>query len=298
MTAMNDTASQRASFEQLHNRLEVHAELVAQTALRVGAGRASDVTGNDLPVLRDALHRPFIPGASLKGAFRARLESLINAVAPDEVLALDAIEYRTRNDIRKLKEKYQNQDARLSTEIWKLSTMIDLTFGSPELAGRLFFKDARVQENIWFGQFEVRNGVVLNRDTETVEQGLLYDYEVVPVDTRFDFSLVLENGEDWQLGMVVLALAPWIRGDVQIGGFRSRGLGYVKLDERTLQCRYVEIKEVEDVIRLLRDGMGGKTNPEDTTSHIDMQGEQAQGWIKAFQAELKHRQQKGDNRHA
>ena len=61
------------SFATLRNRLTVRGTLVARTALRVGAGRASGVVGNDLPVLRDALGHPFVPGASIKGTLRARL---------------------------------------------------------------------------------------------------------------------------------------------------------------------------------------------------------------------------------
>jgi CRISPR-associated RAMP protein (TIGR02581 family) len=272
------TAYNYASFEQLHNHLHVEGELVAQTAMRVGAGRASDVIGNDLPVLRDALSRPFIPGASLKGAFRARLEALIATVAPGEVRDFEALERFTRTEVPALKQKYRDNDRRLSQEIWQRSTMIDLTFGSPELAGRLFFKDALVQKDIWFGQFEVRNGVVLNRDTETAESGLLYDYEVVPAETRFDFELVLENAEDWQLGMVMLALQPWIRGDAQIGGFRSRGLGHIKLDEETLKCHYIQIDSVDAVLRMLECGSAQDT--------ISFDGKRVKQWREAFAAKL------------
>src|SRR5438477_13163565 len=92
------------SFAVLRNRLVVTGDLVALTALRIGAGRASDVTGNDLPVLRDALGSPFVPGASLKGAFRARLEALIRAVAPAEALDLPEIEAWQALKIAPLKE--------------------------------------------------------------------------------------------------------------------------------------------------------------------------------------------------
>jgi hypothetical protein len=40
------------SFAALHNRLRVTGQLVAETALRIGSGRESGVTGSDLPVLR------------------------------------------------------------------------------------------------------------------------------------------------------------------------------------------------------------------------------------------------------
>ena len=52
----------------------------------------------------------------------------------------------------------------------------------------------------------------------------------MPAGTRFDLSLTLENAEDWQRGMVLAALLPFIRGEDALGGFISRGLGWVKLD--------------------------------------------------------------------
>ncbi len=269
------------SFSTLRNRLAVRGSLVALTALRIGAGRASDVTSNDLPVLRDALGAPFIPGASLKGAFRARVEALVRSVAPTEALDLEEIEEWQRTTIAQLKQDEDIQDDRsLSAAIWKHSSLIDLTFGAPWIAGRIFFKDALVDRSLWFNQFETRNGVALNRDTETAEDQRLYDYEVVPAGTRFDFELVLENADAWQLGMILLALKPWERGEVQIGGFRSRGLGYVQLvgpsDHTEPEMRYSEITSIDDVLSLLADGGG---TPVDAT--------QSAAWRAAFVAALR-----------
>lgn len=256
------------SFEALRNRLTVRGELVALSGLRIGAGRDSGVVGSDLPVLRDAFERPFIPGASLKGAFRARLEALIHSAAPDQARDLEAIEQRMRAGLAK-------QD---DAVVWRESTLIELTFGAPWVAGRIFFKDALVKPELWFGQFEVRNGVALNRDTESVEQGLLYDYEVVPAGTRFDFELTLENAADWQLGMVLLALQPWERGEMQIGGFRTRGLGHVRLER--VRRDYVELRAGDaDSLLAFLDGSGSHEPTE----------EQVSSWKRAFRDELQRR---------
>ena len=274
------------SFSTLRNRLTVRGTLVARTALRVGAGRASGVVGNDLPVLRDALGHPFVPGASIKGTLRARLEALIRTVAPGQALDLLEIEEAMRgfgtlrDDVREIREARRNgrvveADRLFSREVWQRSTMIDLTFGAPWIAGRLFVKDALVDTHYWTNRYEVRNGVALNRDTETAEEGLLYDYEVVPAGTRFAFELVLENAADWQLGMMLLALKPWERGDAQIGGFRSRGLGYVQLEQ--VERRYTTVASADDVLRLL--GIGEPELIEEP---------QAAVWYAAFRNKLQH----------
>jgi CRISPR-associated RAMP protein (TIGR02581 family) len=316
--------SERYSFATLNNRLVIKGNLVAVTALRIGAGRDTNVIGNDLPVLRDSLGAPFIPGASLKGAFRARVGALVRAVMQDNgtsdfkqleklsqelkeirdrvkneeqrrvffdqaiqkiipdlaALDFDQLEKRTQAFSQLKQTNRDLSDEQLSAIIWNHSTLIDLTFGSPELAGRIFFKDALVDHSLWFNQFETRNGVALNRDTETAEDQRLYDYEVVPAGTRFDFELVLENAADWQLGMILLALKPWERGEAQIGGFRSRGLGYVRLvgpgDSEPPEMRFTRVQTVDDVLSLLADGGG-----------TEIDAAQAKQWCSAFIAVLK-----------
>jgi CRISPR-associated RAMP protein (TIGR02581 family) len=191
-------------------------------------------------------------------------------------------------------------DRQLSQRIWNKSTLIDLTFGAPWTAGRIFFKDALIDRSLWAGRFEVRNGVGLNRDTETVEQGLLYDYEVVPAGMRFDFELVLENAADWQLGMVLLALRPWQNGDVQIGGFRSRGMGHVQLTE--VAARYTRVETPDDVLSLLGYGESGAIDlplarlpgvrpaPVDAEPPLESVPEPLKGWFDAFRDTLKNPQ--------
>lgn len=285
------------SLAALQNRLQIQGKLAAQTALRIGAGRSSDINGNDLPVLRDSLGAPFVPGASLKGAFRARVEALIRAVQPDQALDLPQIEAHMRDAIMPLPErdatiqnltrarKIAEADRELSKRIWAKSTLIDLTFGAPWVAGRIFFKDALVDRSLWFDQFEIRNGVALNRDTETVEQGLLYDYEVVPAGMRFGFELVLENAAPWQLGMVLLALRPWQNGDVQIGGFRSRGLGHVQLIEVVTKYSAIEggdpAARADAVLGML--GYGKSSAKE---LPLEQSDERLQPWFEAFKQAL------------
>jgi CRISPR-associated RAMP protein (TIGR02581 family) len=280
------------SFAALQNRLQVQGILTAQTALRIGSGRSSDINRNDLPVLRDSLGAPFVPGASLKGAFRARVEALVRAVRPAQALDLPQIEEYMRGTIMPLPEEDSEiailrqagriaaADRVLSNRMWTKSTLIDLTFGAPWVAGRIFFKDALVDRSLWFDQFEIRNGVALNRDTETVEQGLLYDYEVVPAGMRFGFEMAIENGAPWQLGLVLLALRPWQRGDVQIGGFRSRGLGHVQLID--VQASYTAIETPDDVLALLGYGDSNASG----ALPLAEPDERMDGWFKAFKQAL------------
>jgi CRISPR-associated RAMP protein (TIGR02581 family) len=215
----------------------------------------------------------------------------VRAVASEQARDLLEIEDVMRDRIGLLAQRLRRNrniataDQTFHNDVIDLSTLIELTFGAPWIAGRVFFKDAHVDETLWFDQWEVRNGVALNRDTETVEQGHLYNYEVVPAGVRFGFELLMENAEPWQLGMVLLALKPWERGEVQIGGFRSRGLGHVRLTN--VERRFYELRRgnVDDLLALV----GYDQSPVGTL--VDEQ--HAAPWYAAFRDELIARADQG-----
>ena len=62
-------------FDVFKNRLEITGTLTTVTALRISQGRSLEPIGSDLPVVKDALGKPLIPGSSFKGAMRSRLEA-------------------------------------------------------------------------------------------------------------------------------------------------------------------------------------------------------------------------------
>lgn len=62
-------------FDTFQNRLEITGKVTTVTALRISAGRSTEPIGSDLPVIKEALGRPLIPGASFKGALRSPLHS-------------------------------------------------------------------------------------------------------------------------------------------------------------------------------------------------------------------------------
>ncbi|MCS6862323.1 MAG: RAMP superfamily CRISPR-associated protein, partial [Abditibacteriales bacterium] len=85
-------------FDRFQNRVTLKGTLTAQTALRIGAGRATGVTGTDLPVVRDATGKPYIPGSSFKGALRAYVESLVRSVNPSRKAACNPVSRDRQND--------------------------------------------------------------------------------------------------------------------------------------------------------------------------------------------------------
>ena len=218
-------------FDTFKNRLEITGILTTVTALRISAGRSTEPIGSDLPVIKDALGKPLIPGSSFKGALRSRLESFLRGIDPN--LAEDPANYTSstrNNQVKAFKEKYKNNDLILTQELIGITDDIGSLFGTPWMASKFQVRDLTVQPDAWFGQYQERDGVAIDRDTETVADGKLYDYQVVPAATPFDFKAVVENAHDWELGLLMIGLHQFETEQIPLGGGRSRGLGVVKLE--------------------------------------------------------------------
>lgn len=245
-------------FDRFKNRLEISGKLTTVTALRISAGRSTEPIGSDLPVIKDALGKPLIPGASFKGALRSRLESFLRGIDPSLAAnptleaessipaksirdsnnrifrrGLEQIKQDIEEELKNDPEKQFKMDKKLTKIIIDILKHEDLTshlFGSPWLASKFQVRDLMVLSDYWFGQYQERDGVAIDRDTETAADGKLYDFQVVPAGTPFKFKAVVENAEDWELGLLMIGLHQFETEQIPLGGGRSRGLGVVKLE--------------------------------------------------------------------
>src|SRR4028118_1580361 len=274
-------------FDTFKNRLEITGTLTTVTALRISKGRSTEAIGSELPVIKDALGRPLIPGSSFKGALRSRLESFLRGIDP-ELAANPAIEgewsitnerLNGRNGIKKEveeelkqypeKERSAKRDSLLTKKIINETDLASLLFGSPWIASKFQVRDLTVQPDAWFGQYQERDGVAIDSDTETAADGKLYDYQVVPAATPFDFKAVVENAHDWELGLLMIGLHQFETEQIPLGGGRSRGLGVVKLEIDKM--RWVDVEDHPEFLLeyLKKLVMGDETAYEDAADYKD-----------------------------
>ena len=174
------------------------------------------------------------------------------------------------NSLREHRRKKKWGDGRFSKEILDRTCWVCQLFGSSWYASKLQIRDLHVQQDLWFDQYQQRDGVAIDRDTETASDGKLYDYEVVPAGVLFDFYAIVDNAEDWQFGMLYLGLSALKNEELTIGGGSSRGLGLINL---LCDSEYYIGKDC--VVKYLTDeSYPGKS--------VDWEP-----WINAFQAKLK-----------
>lgn len=257
---MADTADV-PTFDVLRERYRLTGELVTVSAVRVGSGKATDISASDAPIMRDGRGRPFLPGSSLKGALRAGLERVLRALSIPgpgvcDPLEKAATEPRRQRDtdtrrrpascsaeLQALKSQREEQrrregpDARAELTLAEIQRGLCVTcalFGCAHFAGRLLVRDLpSVGEAEVFP--EVRDGVGIDRDLRRASNGIKYDFECLPPGTVFRLELRLENPTDVHLALTLKALELLHEGDILLGGLTSRGLGRVELRALTLE---------------------------------------------------------------
>jgi CRISPR-associated RAMP protein (TIGR02581 family) len=263
-------------FDVFRNRLEISGVLTTVTALRISQGRSTEPIGSDLPVVKDSLGRPLIPGASFKGALRSRLESFLRGILGSDRkrVANPAIESEwslTAEEIRQIKDTAAD-DLALTQAILGGTDLVSHVFGSPWIASKFQVRDLTVFPDAWFGQYQERDGVAIDRDTETAADGKLYDFQVVPAGTPFEFKAVVENAENWELGLLMIGLHQFETEQVPLGGGRSRGLGVVRLELQAMRWFDTQNNPARLLEYLQKLVTGDQSTYEDASRHRD-------GWV-------------------
>lgn len=255
-------------FHTFKNQFILSGRLVAQTALRIGDGQTYRSWGGDSPILVDHAGRPYIPGSSFKGALRAHIEGFIRTIIPDAAKDPSQPEYQQAYD-------QLIQDDKSLEDILQMSCWTSQMFGSPAFASRINVCDLTIEEKTWFDQTEIRRGMGIDRDTLTGVSQTAYNYEAIPPFTAFSMQLRAENMDDWMLGALLLGLKAFERGDILMGGYRSRGLGSVKL-QMTDKRFFAYDGNANDLLEFLKKGASGK--------HVSDELEQQ--WLTAFREKI------------
>jgi CRISPR-associated RAMP protein (TIGR02581 family) len=166
----------------------------------------------------------YVPGSSLKGALRSHAERLLTSVGEPVC------------DVFSKDSSCQKSGRGAPSDVFAASCRACRTFGSLQVAGRARVGDAYPTEATWdaANQTEMRNGVGIDRRTQSAKGGALFDVEVV-TSGRFEACLDLQNYELWQLALCLQAVDDLGEGMLQVGGLKSRGAGSVRLTSCELE---------------------------------------------------------------
>lgn len=228
------------------SRLHYHGKLVFTSAHRIGAERSLDVTAPDLPILQTVDGLPYIPGSSFKGAWRAYTEAILRTVQVQhnlgEKLACDPLTENSRclpqKHVSDIKNTYRDDQKKLDETLRTDSCLICRVFGNGHLASKVLIKDLMIQPDSFY-RTEIRDGVAIDRDSGRAADGMKYQFETVPAGAAFDLEILVENASSAELGVALMGLLAFQRGEVLLGGAKSRGLGWCELQPNWEASEYV-----------------------------------------------------------
>lgn len=223
---------------QLNHRIDINGELVTDTGLHIGSG---DREGSDASILRSLHGWPYIPGSSLKGVLRARVESVAHLfghhpcfLRKTEGENCKCLSQRKKGpeDIQKKAKEFADNPTALADFLCSNLCIACRLFGGASWRSRLCFADLHpVDGDV---PTERRDGVGIDRDSRRAVDNVKYGFQTVPPLTRFHFRLTAENLDADERLLLVVAISELVHGHVSLGGKTSRGLGSCHLDlERT-----------------------------------------------------------------
>lgn len=233
-------------FYKFKNRYLITGEVVATTAIHIGAAQNEFIpNGNKNPFFRNAEDLPIIPGSSLKGMMRSFMEQILTSDCGAEIFCggntcseeEPCVNNKSGEYKKLLESKEADAERKLSHYLYggegtdgKLCTVCRL-FGSTNNSAKLFVRDAKVIESTFQSDFEIRSGVSIDRDLGKSKNNQLYNLEVVPEGTSFEFYAILENADEREWVSVKKLLQAMKLGMISIGGMKSRGLGGMELQK-------------------------------------------------------------------
>lgn len=236
---------------ELRNRYVFKGKLEMRTGLHIGGGKAT-LSYTDSPVVLTPDELPYIPGSSFKGTLRSMIEQFVASLPSDLGLHSCGLPVGEHPEepcpTAHQKQITDNPDTK-EAERKNLCHTCQL-FGLPFAAARITVNDLYLIDNEWSGATQIRDGVAIDRDSETAKPGAKYDFEVVPSTTAFRLHLVIENATEQDLQLICIGLSEFANGFGNVGGFRSRGLGACILKD--LEIRFMELHSLDATQRKQR----------------------------------------------
>lgn len=214
-------------FKELKSEAILTFDIVTESPLYIKSGEdnsldPSAVDGKYITIFRNGKYEPFIPGTSLKGAFRCRAERLLRSEGSCDII-------NRKECVPNNKEK-----PKTGLERYKKSCPICRLFGSNVLKSRITFSDAYVEGEYKEGK---RTCVAIDRLTGASKQNALYDMEYIEKG-KFKEKIVFQNFEPYQINLIISLIKEMNEGFLTLGGLTSKGFGCVSAENLKLTLKY------------------------------------------------------------
>lgn len=221
--------------KQLVNECLIELTIRPEGPILVKSG-IETVSGPDMSFVRtwrNGEEQVYLPGSSLKGVLRSHAERISRTFGEEKACDPFGDNFCGKR-FDSLKKKTDVTPP--NPEVYRDSCPICRLFGSTWYGGRLATADAYTGGVT--PRREQRDGVGIDRFTGGASRGAKFELEVV-TSGEFHTSLHLRNFELWQLGLVGFLLQDLKDGLIRVGMGKSRGLGKVRGEVRSVRLDFL-----------------------------------------------------------
>ena len=221
------------------NRVRITGTLTTRSPLHVGTGQLSAYTETTKEgkeeqrkkamIITDHRGKPLIPGSSLRGVMRHWLLQILQGMGDTWA------SFPNRDTLQDVNQADQIEVMRESFS-W-----LELLFGTTFNAGKIEVWDTECltgeidapdsllhwnKKNLTY----VSTSVVIDPETGTAKEQLLYNSELVPRGVQFRITITGQNLSDTELGLVLLALKGFNSQiyPIRVGARSGRGYGLME----------------------------------------------------------------------
>ena len=236
-----------SDFDMFSNRWEITGKITLVTPLRIGGGQnAGAYSLSQSPVLlsydaQTQTAQPYVPGSSLKGVLRSTMERIIRTLNENKSCVAVG-ERRTVNNVL----------------CGKSNCVPCSIFGSQKSGASIRVQDAYLCDDVRFGDvlderphcatvYDSRSDPyemqMERRGNFKVPKTILRMEEVVAANTSFDLSINIDNVDNRDVGLLLLALGEFDHKRCYLGGGVSRGHGFADIEELKVIKKTVDSDE-------------------------------------------------------
>ena len=237
-------------FSIFNNKYIIKGRLKVLTALHIGSGVEED--GHDAPFItvdKSPKNKIFyIPGSSFRGYLSTKLERLVNKDNTFKLIDRKTGEELNEADVKLIfgYTNLQKEDNNIKERILKKlaydkNNEDDREENYYSMAGKIHISDMFISSEV---DTIKRDGIKIDRNTGATERGGKFDYDILPPGTEFEFTMELDNIEDYQLDLIKIGLIDILEGDL-FGGKISRGIGKCQLILNEVE--FINAKDKQDL---------------------------------------------------
>lgn len=224
-----------SDFDVFSNRWEITGKITLVTPLRIGGGQnAGAYSLSQSPVLlsydaQTQTAQPYVPGSSLKGVLRSTMERIIRTLNENK----SCIAVGDRRAVH-------------NVLCGKSDCVPCSIFGSQKSGASMRVQDAHLCDDVGFGNvlderphcatiYDSRSDPyemqMERRGNFEVPKTILRMEEVVAANTSFNLNINIDNVDDRDVGLLLLALGEFNYKRCYLGGGVSRGHGFADIEE-------------------------------------------------------------------